>query len=354
MIKINLKKFVAKKEIAVILDKMVDLLDDFVAILDIDGNTLVSGRGDEELAKSFPIIPGSEVIGWVKGGDKSSVIATILTYQTYSEIENKELARETLYRYKELVLLHNTVEKISSNLVLNKVGQFIIEEARKLIIADNVSVMLMNNETGILDIIAAIGTENKNKVVMHKGEGIAGNIFSSGKTEIINNVSSDQRSIKGEGYIYAMMCAPLKSKDNVLGVINISSADMIAYTSEDLKLFNTLALHGAIAIENAKYTEELTRHRDNLEELVSERTKELEKKNEILQKHLDEIKILRGLLPICANCRKIRDDSGYWEEMEVYFHNNSAVEFSHGLCPGCVKELYPDCAEKILNRCRDK
>ena len=61
-----------------------------------------------------------------------------------------------------------------------------------------------------------------------------------------------------------------------------------------------------------------------------------------LQIALGEVKRLSGLLPICASCKKIRDDNGYWSQVEVYVEENSDAEFSHGLCPCCVEELYPD------------
>jgi len=61
-----------------------------------------------------------------------------------------------------------------------------------------------------------------------------------------------------------------------------------------------------------------------------------------LQKTIKEIKILQGILPICANCKKIRNDSGYWEQVEEYIQDRSDAQFSHGICPECAKKLYPD------------
>ena len=61
-----------------------------------------------------------------------------------------------------------------------------------------------------------------------------------------------------------------------------------------------------------------------------------------LQEALERVKTLKGLLPICANCKKIRDDSGYWHQVEVYFHEHSGTDFSHGLCPECARTLYPE------------
>jgi len=61
-----------------------------------------------------------------------------------------------------------------------------------------------------------------------------------------------------------------------------------------------------------------------------------------LRRALAEIKTLRGIVPICAGCKKIRDDSGFWQQVEVYVRDHSEAEFSHGLCPDCMKRLYPE------------
>jgi len=67
----------------------------------------------------------------------------------------------------------------------------------------------------------------------------------------------------------------------------------------------------------------------------------LEEKNKELLKALDEIQKLKGLIPICASCKKIRDDKGFWQQVETYIEKFSKIEFSHGLCPDCAKEIYP-------------
>jgi HAMP domain-containing protein len=94
--------------------------------------------------------------------------------------------------------------------------------------------------------------------------------------------------------------------------------------------------------------------RENLERRVEERTAELSVANEALvrlnyekdlaidglQDALEKISTLRGLLPICASCKKIRDDKGYWNQIEVYISEHTQADFSHGICPDCAKELY--------------
>jgi PAS domain S-box-containing protein len=61
-----------------------------------------------------------------------------------------------------------------------------------------------------------------------------------------------------------------------------------------------------------------------------------------LQGTLSQIKQLSGLLPICASCKKIRDDKGYWNQIESYIKKHSEAKFSHGICPECARRLYPD------------
>jgi PAS domain S-box-containing protein len=61
-----------------------------------------------------------------------------------------------------------------------------------------------------------------------------------------------------------------------------------------------------------------------------------------LQDALANIKTLHGLLPICSYCKKIRDDKGYWNRIESYIQDHSGAEFTHGMCPECLKKLYPD------------
>ena len=109
--------------------------------------------------------------------------------------------------------------------------------------------------------------------------------------------------------------------------------------------------------ESRQETEEaLRKAHDELEQRVEERTSELvreieerkrvEKEREKLiheiQDALAQIKKLSGLLPICASCKEIRDDEGYWNQVEVYIRDHSEAEFTHSICPDCMKKLYPD------------
>jgi uncharacterized paraquat-inducible protein A len=66
-----------------------------------------------------------------------------------------------------------------------------------------------------------------------------------------------------------------------------------------------------------------------------------------LREALSKIKTLSGMLPICASCKKIRDDKGYWNQIESYIKRHSEAEFSHSICPECAKKMYPDLYKKL-------
>jgi len=65
-----------------------------------------------------------------------------------------------------------------------------------------------------------------------------------------------------------------------------------------------------------------------------------------LREALSQVRTLRGIVPICAACKKIRDDKGYWEQVEVYVRDHSEAEFSHSMCPDCMKKWYPGFVDK--------
>ena len=72
----------------------------------------------------------------------------------------------------------------------------------------------------------------------------------------------------------------------------------------------------------------------------------IDRKNRELQKHIDEIETLRGLIPICASCKSVRDDAGFWQSIEGYFAEHSTTRLSHSICPDCAERLYPDVASE--------
>jgi len=121
---------------------------------------------------------------------------------------------------------------------------------------------------------------------------------------------------------------------SAVGLINFIYLSEFAYMLIILSMSNRLMTD---FIDSQKEVENLN---TTLEAKVTKRTQELlDKKNELLES-LEKVKLLSGFLPICASCKKIRDDKGYWNQIEQYISDHANVEFSHGICPECSEKSY--------------
>ena len=116
------------------------------------------------------------------------------------------------------------------------------------------------------------------------------------------------------------------------------------------KLFSFMMIYHAIIKTGIDDPFSLIFNELNLANKSLQEEIELRKKTEIeretviqsLQSALEEIKVLKDILPICMHCKKIRDDSGYWGQLETYLHKHSGIDFSHGICPDCMEEHYSE------------
>lgn len=123
---------------------------------------------------------------------------------------------------------------------------------------------------------------------------------------------------------------------------------MIAELNADRESFLAKVMYGGVALSIlavvALYRVNMRTRRKN--ELIATQNNELKHLNDELQEKIGEVNLLTGFLPICSNCKRIRDDNGEWEQMEQYISKRSEATFSHGICPDCLKSVYG----KVLNR----
>jgi hypothetical protein len=90
-------------------------------------------------------------------------------------------------------------------------------------------------------------------------------------------------------------------------------------------------------------------HTERSTDALKKNADQIAEEKQKLQNSLEEIKTLRGIIPICMQCKKIRNDEGFWEDVAVYIQNHSYADMSHGLCPDCIHELYPDVYNKMIS-----
>ena len=271
---VNLKKILLKREILSLLRGLVTKLTVPIVIQDREGKVLVADLGidttnniqpslegsenqivNADLGKGFnrvPIVISDEILGWVIGDEQVEQVANFLSYLAKREFEQKMLAADALDKYREINLLYTITSKLSNCLDVKEIGALVIEEASRLITSTSASVMLHNQKTDCLEIVSAGGTaEHVSSLHVPANVGIAGHVFTTGKPELVNDVTKDPRYIINENECYAIICAPILTKDRTIGVINISNAEPISYTSQDLKLFTSIVTQASGAIEHA-------------------------------------------------------------------------------------------------------
>ena len=127
-----------------------------------------------------------------------------------------------------------------------------------------------------------------------------------------------------------VLFAPLVIENKTVGIIGLANKDG-DFTGNDAKMAAGFGELAAIALQNCRYLEERNKAEKERDQTITE-----------LQKALSEVKKLSGLLPICSHCKKIRDDKGYWKQIEAYIQEHSEAHFSHSICRECAKKLYPD------------
>ena len=225
-----------------------------VAVEDADGRMLV-GEHAIPLASRFAVMHDDTCVGWVTGPEQAAVVATVLSQLVARDAERKALGSEVLNLYRELNLIYGFSEKLAALLDVERVSALTLEQARHLIVATDGVVMLLDDESGALRIVAGFGEELPRLDGFRRGHGIVGAIAASGVAEIVNDVDVDRRRVTEQTTIKALLGAPLRVGERVTGIIALGSTIPMSYTAAELKLLNTLALQTATAIENSQLFE---------------------------------------------------------------------------------------------------
>ena len=291
MSSVNLAKMLRKGEVLSLLRGLVSTPFASITISDSTGNILIDDLGingavltsesmpqeqveaNAQAISKIPILVDGEIIGWVSGQQKVQEVANLLNYLSDREFEQKSLAAEALDKYREISLLYTISSKLCDCLDLQEISKLVIEEASRLIHCTSASVMLYDEASDSLNIIAAKGTASsatRNSFPIN--ESIAGHVFKSGIPELVNDVTKDHRYFHTSHNCYAIICAPIITKQKILGVVNISNSELVAYTSQDLKLFNAIVTQAAGTMENSILHDNKLREekiKNNLERYLS-------------------------------------------------------------------------------------
>ena len=141
-----------------------------------------------------------------------------------------------------------------------------------------------------------------------------------------------------KGYA-SVALVPIRNKEKIVGLIQLNDRRKGRFTLETVTLLEGISSHIGSALMRKQAEEALKKAAIEREKLIQE-----------LQYALDNIKTLQGLIPICSNCKKIRDDQGFWNQVEGYISQHTDAKFTHGICPDCARELYGDLYEQTINK----
>jgi phosphoserine phosphatase RsbU/P len=225
-----------------------------IAIEDSDGR-LLQGETPDGGASRFPVSLDGVGLGWVSGTDQAGAIAALLVHLVSKEAERKSLGAEVLHLYREVNLIYSFSEKLAALLDLEAVARLTLHEARHLIAATDGVILLLDDQTGKLSIVAGFGDVLPRVAGLCAGEGAIGSVAASGIGEIVEDLDQDPRPNDGIPGVKSLACAPLTVGERVIGVIALACTERTVYTAGELKLLTTLALQAATAIENARLFE---------------------------------------------------------------------------------------------------
>lgn len=267
MSRVGLKQLIGRSnDTREIINTIAAALGDAVTIQDHDGKVL---HGDplQVNGQRYPVTHAGKDIGWVNGTAHARTIASLIDHLVAKEVERKALGSEVLHLYREVNLIYSFSEKLAALLELERVARLTLQEARHLIVASDGVIMLLDEDTGVLTPVAGFGDSLPSLAGVKRGDGVIGAIAATGVAEIVDDVRGDSRGLGSLTDVAALIAAPLKVGERVIGVIALACTMPLAYTAGELKLLSTLALQTATAIENARLFErtvEAARERERL------------------------------------------------------------------------------------------
>ena len=245
--------------------------------------------------------------------------------QTEQTLTRSEETAKRLSQENEIIAEIGRI--ISSTLNIEEIYERFAEEAKKLIPFDRIVINTIDIEKGtVLNVYMSgqgITDREVGKIYSLEGSGNAEMVCTKSSL-LIQTEDFDEYKDRFpmllstfQAGFRSIMNVPLFLKGKIIGGLLLRSFKPYAYTDNDVMLAERVGNQIAGAIVNAQLFKDL-------------------------QKAIAEVKQLGGLLPICSGCKKIRDDKGYWNQIEEYISDHSEAIFSHGLCPECLKRLYPD------------
>lgn len=231
------------------------------------------------------------------------------------------LQQEVAARTAQLTALLGAARSIATGLDLASTLGRITDEAARIAATPHVKILLLDPETALLRPAASSGVPMSGGFAVPLGGRYSGIVAATGQPLFIADTQSDPQNPlierDREYGIRTYLGLPIRAGETVLGVLTFNTERPRAWSDEELAYLASFADQAAIALANARlYEAESAARRE-------------------AQAALAQVKQLHGLLPICAWCKRVRNDRNYWEQIEGYIGERTEATFSHGICPEC-------------------
>ena len=273
---------------------------------------------------------------------KEELIQELQELKTKSVIRDEmairlcEVIRESSVREKELQAIMNGSKAVLGQKGFTESARAIFDHCKDLIGATSGYVALLSDtgeENEVLFLEAGGLPCDVDPELPMPIRGLRAESYHSNKAVYHNDfMNSEWVDFMPKGHVILknVMFAPLVIDGKTVGIIGLANK-ATDFNDNDAKMATGFGELAAIALQNSR----------NLDEKISAE-KQREKVILDLNKALSEVKKLSGFLPICSHCKKIRDDKGYWSQIEEYIQGHSEAEFSHSICKECADKYYPD------------
>jgi class 3 adenylate cyclase len=268
MAKINLKNIVGRKnETTAVVSNLVEILDANVWIEDENGKVLL-GDQQEGPHTSVPITIDNEILGFVKGDEKTTIIAGLISQLAQKESEKKKLGAEVLNLYQEINVIFNFSEQLSQTIEPDAIAKITLQQAMHSIAADSGVLVLWDDANKTLSVPATEGELMFNNENLVANASLLLKIGLSGNSEIM----ADPSLLKARGIIneeaQSLAYASMKVKHRIMGAIILAGKNTDQFSASNLKLLVTLALQSSAAIESAMLYEKNIREVKEREEAI--------------------------------------------------------------------------------------
>jgi adenylate cyclase len=251
MARINLKNILSgKSDIYVLISSFIEELKAGVYIEDINQKILF-GNPEISTPNSESIKIDNEIVGWVKGDLKSTIVASLINLLLQKESEKKRLGGEVLMLYQEVNLIFNFSEKLAETIGQKSIASVTLEEAHRLIKSENGLIFLWDENSKEIEILASSGNSMFNETKLKSNVELLHNISQSGQSDIVSDLSSLKEVGLIRPEVQSLIYAALKVKHRVMGAIILARTESTQYSAADLKFLITLALQSSSAIESA-------------------------------------------------------------------------------------------------------